>query len=129
MDPLYLTCHLLVDGDAIASDHTIQRVGPNAVALMSCSAELGLELQGVYLEAPSGPDILVAELWISGDQPASSEARRIPRDVPIALSPVRPLYDHLQRLQDLALQLLGKRLSVVDLGSAAAELSAPGALS
>src|ERR1700733_4422916 len=94
--------------------------GASLTVLPSCSAELGLELRSAYLAGEGREEVLVAESAVAGAGPAE-RGWRLLADAAGALvdDRCRLLYDHLQRLQDLALEG-GKAISFEGGGEGAA---------
>lgn len=92
------------------------------MVLTSCSAELGIELRSAYLGGEGRDEVLVAESAVVGAAPAELSSRSL-ADAAGALADERRrlLYDHLQRLQDLALAD-DRPLSFVGVAEAAAGL-------
>lgn len=78
--------------------------GASVLILTSCSAELGLELRSAYLAGERRDEVLVAESAVLAGRPAELGSRWL-ADASGAMAEQRRrlLYDHLQRLQDLAL--------------------------
>jgi hypothetical protein len=71
--------------------------------LTSCSAQLGLELRSAYLSGEGRGEILVAESAVLGVEPAELGSRLLDEAGGALIDERRRLlYDHLQRLQDLA---------------------------
>lgn len=80
-------------------------VGGDVLVLTSCSPELGLELRSAYVAGPDIDEIQVAEASAVRTERTHLDHRLI-EDAPGALiqEKRRLLYDHLNRLQDLALE-------------------------
>ena len=80
--------------------------GAQVLVLTSCSAELGIELRSAYLGGEGRDEVLVAESAVLGAGPAELCTRH-PEAAPNAHVNDRRhlLFDHLQRLQDLAAQV------------------------
>src|ERR1700733_1511591 len=106
-----------VNGETLHCD-----AGASLTVLTSCSAELGLELRSPYLAGEGREEVLVAESAVAGAGPAELGSRLL-ADASGALvdDRCRLLYDHLQRLQDLALEG-GKAISFEGVAEAAALL-------
>ncbi|HEY4779224.1 MAG TPA: hypothetical protein VIH47_06505, partial [Solirubrobacterales bacterium] len=106
-----------VNGETLHCD-----AGASLTVLTSCSAELGLELRSAYLAGEGREEVLVAESAVAGAGPAELGSRLL-ADASGALvdDRCRLLYDHLQRLQDLALEG-GKAISFEGVAEAAALL-------
>ena len=129
MDPVSLSCGLLVDGEQYASDHSVHRAGANVITVISCSSELALELQSTYVDGPRSSRVLVAESLTDGLQPAELEARWLEGIVePIGYAPAACLYDHLHRLRDLIADRRDGTAKVVGLEVADLELGRYGSL-
>ncbi len=107
----------LVDGETLHCD-----AGAAVLVLTSCSAELGLELRSAYLAGEGRDEVLVAESAIVGTGEAELDSRILAQPAE-ALVYVRRhlLYDHLQRLQDLA-QAGGWELAIEGIDEAASQL-------
>src|SRR4029077_182665 len=92
-------------GDRRVSGETLPcDAGASLTVLTSCSAELGLELRSVYLAGERREEILVAESAVLGAGPADLGPRLLAEaGGALVDNRRRLLYDHLQRLQDLAL--------------------------
>jgi len=104
-------------GETLHSD-----AGAAVLVLTSCSAELGLELRSAYLAGEGRDEVLVAESAVIGSGEAELASRCV--DQPEGALVYRRrhlLYDHLQRLQDLALTG-GWDLAFEGVGDAAAQL-------
>ena len=102
-DPLPI--RFLVDGRPLTGESLYLDAGANVLVLTSCSAKLGIELRSAYLAGEGRDELLVAESAVLGAGPAELCTRRL-ESAPEAHSNERRrlLYDHLQRLQDLAAQ-------------------------
>ncbi len=101
--------------------------GALVFVLTSCSAELGLELRSAYLGAERGDHVLVAESAAVLGGPGVHFVRYIEQPEEALLEERRCLlYDHLQRLQELALEI-GPELAFagVDRSSAMIDSAAP----
>jgi hypothetical protein len=87
-----------VSGETLALD-----AGDRILVLTSCSADLGLELQATYITGHREDDVLVGECWAIGAEESEPVSRYLPTSEESIADP-RPacLYDHLQRLIDLA---------------------------
>lgn len=92
-------------GDKEVSGETLHcDAGASIMVLTSCSAQLGLELRSVYLSGEGRGEILVAESAVLGAEPAELGSRLLDEAAGALVDERRRLlYDHLQRLQDLAL--------------------------
>lgn len=122
-DPFYLPCCLTIDGEEIASDHAVSDVGPYGLSITSASARADVELQSVYLAARGCPRVLVSEYAQVAAEPIELSSRWMDAaEGVLPYAPSRCLYDHLQRLQDLAEGHLGRAVGVADLGAAEAAL-------
>jgi hypothetical protein len=110
-------------GDCQVSGETLHcDAGASLTVLTSCSAELGLELRSAYLAGEGRDEVLVAESAVIGTEPAELGSRLLTEAAGALVDDRRRLlYDHLQRLQDLALD--GDRtLSFAGVAEAAARL-------
>jgi hypothetical protein len=110
-------------GDRRVSGETLHcDAGASLMVLTSCSAELGLELRSAYLAGEGRDEVLVAESAVVGAGPAELGSRLLTEAAAALVDDRRRLlYDHLQRLQDLALD--GDRaLSFEGVAEAAARL-------
>lgn len=126
MTERYLSPTLCDDATSIRSDHRAFRAGANVLTLISCSAELGCELQSTYTGDEHQDRTLVAEYAIIGERPASLEARWLEGAAGIlTYAPGRCLIDHLQRFCELAATESGRSVRVSDLDRAEQELVAP----
>lgn len=122
----YLSPTLRDDVASIRSDHRAFRAGANVLTLISCSAELGCELQTTYTGDERQDRTLVGEYAIVADRPASMQARWLEGTAGIlTYAPGRCLIDHLQRFCELAATESGRGVRVEDLERAEQELSAP----
>jgi len=103
-DPLPIRFSL--EGRPLAGETLYLDAGAQVLALTSCSSELGIELRSAYLGGEGCDELLVAESAVLGAGPAELSTRRLEGE-PEAHSNERRrlLYDHLQRLQDLAEQI------------------------
>ena len=112
----------LIDGRHVDGETLQCEAGAAVLVLTSCSAELGLELRSAYLAGEGRDEVLVAESAIVDAGEAELDARILAQPAE-ALVYVRRhlLYDHLQRLQDLA-QARGWELAVEGTDVAAAQL-------
>lgn len=78
--------------------------GAQVLVLTSCSAELGIELRSAYMGGEGREQLLVAESAVLGAGPAEFSTRYLEGAIDAqTYERRRLLYDHLQRLQDLAL--------------------------
>jgi hypothetical protein len=111
-----------LDGRPLAGETLHTDAGAQVLVLTSCSAELGIELRSAYLGAEGREELLVAESAVLGAGPAELTTRRVD-DAEGAQTHQRRrlLYDHLQRLQDLA-RAGGWALAFEGVDSAAAQL-------
>lgn len=93
-----------LDGRPLAGESLYLDAGANVLVLTSCSAELGIELRSAYLAGERRTEVLVAESAVAG--PAELSTRRLEDAGDAHVDQRRRLlYDHLQRLQDLAEQV------------------------
>ena len=123
MEALYLPCSLTVDGEEIPSDHSVVDVGPYGLSITSASARADVELQSIYLAARGCPQVLVSEYAQTAADPIVLSSRWMnAAEGVLPYAPARCLYDHLQRLQDLAEEHLGRAVGVCGLAEAEAEL-------
>lgn len=117
-----LPIHFQADGRRVRGETLHSDAGAAVFVLTSCSAELGLELRSVYLAAEGRDDVLVAESAVLGSGPAGLGSRLLSAAGGALVEQRRRLlYDHLQRLQDLALEG-GFTLLIEGVDAAAAEL-------
>ena len=101
-----LPIRFLADGRPIAGETLRLDAGAAVLVLTSCSAELGIELRSAYLAAEGRDELLVAESAVLGAGPAELSTRRLEAaGGACTYERRRLLYDHLQRLQDLAAQV------------------------
>jgi hypothetical protein len=123
----FLIADRQVDGETLHCD-----AGASVFVLTSCSADLGLELRSVYLAGEGRDEVLVAESAVIGAGPAELSSRSLAGAAGALVDERRRLlYDHLQRLQDLAL-VAHRPLSFAGVAAAAAQLdplSPPASLS
>ena len=97
-------------------------VGSDVLVFTSCSTSLDLELRSAYLAGDDSDEVLVAEAWSVGDRRTEMAPRKLGDAAGMLIyERRRALYDHLQRLQDLALQL-GEQLSFDDVEAAIQQL-------
>lgn len=106
----------------MSGETLVLEAGAEVLVLTSCSADLGIELRTAYLGGEGQDDLLVAESAVVGADPAELGSRWL-SDAREALNSQRRriLYDHLQRLQDLALEA-GHALSFDGVELAVAQL-------
>ena len=111
-----------VDSRPLTGETLYLDAGADVLVLTSCSAELGLELRSAYLAGEGRDELLVAESAVLGTGPAELSTRRLEAAGDAHVNERRRLlYDHLQRLQDLAARIdLG--LAVENVDAAAARL-------
>jgi hypothetical protein len=111
-----------LDGRLLAGETLHIDAGAQVLVLTSCSAELGIELRSAYLGAEGREELLVAESAVLGSGPAELSTRRLEAAGDSHTYERRLLlYDHLQRLQDLA-RAGGSALAFEGVDSAAAQL-------
>lgn len=117
-----LPLRFLIDGRPVDGETLHCDAGAAVLVLTSCSAELGLELRSAYLAGEGRDEVLVAESAIVGTGEAELDSRILAQPAE-ALVYVRRhlLYDHLQRLQDLA-QAGGWELAIEGIDEAASQL-------
>ena len=90
----------------VAGETLFLDAGANVLVLTSCSAELGIELRNAYLAGEGRDELLVAESAVVGAGPAELCTRHLEAAPDAHIDQRRRLlYDHLQRLQDLAAQV------------------------
>lgn len=95
-----------LDGRRLAGETLYLDAGANVLVLTSCSAELGIELRSAYLAGEGCDKLLVAESAVIGAGPAELSTRNLEDAGEVhTYRRRRLLYDHLQRLQDLAEQI------------------------
>lgn len=110
------------DADRVSGETLVADVGSDVLILTSCSAALDMELRSAYLGGDDTEEVLVAEAWAVGQRPTELASRRLDDTGRMLIyERRRALYDHLQRLQDLALQL-GDQLSFDGVDAAAEQL-------
>lgn len=103
MDERYLEITLRsADGRELRSDHRFFNVGGDIVTIISASAAARSELQSTYVQPPGGPRVLVAELALIGQDPATATTREITPGWDAAGRNAGYLVDHLHRLSELA---------------------------
>jgi hypothetical protein len=96
----------MLEGRPLAGETLYLDAGANVLVLTSCSAELGIELRSAYLAGERRTEVLVAESAVTGPGPAELSTRRLEDAGDTHVDQRRRLlYDHLQRLQDLAAQI------------------------
>jgi hypothetical protein len=112
-----------LDGRPLAGETLGLDAGAQILVLTSCSAELGIELRSAYLGGEGAGELLVAESGVLGAGPAELTTRRLESADADTHTYERRLllYDHLQRLQDLA-RGGGWALAFEGVDSAAAQL-------
>jgi hypothetical protein len=111
----------LVDDRPVAGETLHVDAGAQVLVLTSCSAELGIELRSAYLGGQGRDELLVAESAVLGAGPAEFFTRRIDDSGDVHTYERRSLlYDHLQRLQDIA-AAAGRSLAFEGVGDAAAQ--------
>jgi hypothetical protein len=120
-DPLPIRFSL--DGHPLAGETLHSDAGAQVLVLTSCSAELGIELRSAYLGGEGRGELLVAESAVLGAGPAELSTRRLEAADADAHTYERRrlLYDHLQRLQDVA-RAGGWALGFEGIDAAAAQL-------
>jgi hypothetical protein len=102
--PLPIT--FLLDGHSVGGETLQSSAGAQVFVLTSCSAELGIELRSAYLGAERSDRVLVAESTVVLGEPGKHFSRYIEQPEEALLEERRRLlYDHLQRLQELALEI------------------------
>jgi hypothetical protein len=111
-----------LDGRPLTGETLHVDAGANVLVLTSCSAELGIELRSAYLGGEGREELLVAESAVLGAGPAELTTRRLEAAGDAhTYERRRLLYDHLQRLQDLARDA-GRSLAFEGVDAAAAQL-------
>lgn len=111
-----------LDGRRLAGETLYLDAGANVLVLTSCSAELGIELRSAYLAGEGLDELLVAESAVVGAGPAELSTRRLEDAGDVHVDQRRRLlYDHLQRLQDLASEI-GLALAFDGVAAAASRL-------
>ncbi len=117
-----LPLRFLIDGRPVGGQTLHCDAGAAVLVLTSCSADLGLELRSAYLAGEGRDEVLVAESAIVGAGDAELDSRILAQPAEALVYLRRHLlYDHLQRLQDLA-QAAGWKLAVEGTDDAAAQL-------
>jgi hypothetical protein len=124
--PLEPAPQIRIDGNPTPSETLAAVVGTHAVVITTTLPELPAQLHSTYLAHPQ-VDTQVAELRLIPHAGRESFTRSVgAAALPVAFDPLRALYDHLQRLQDMLTGALGVGVSI-DLSDAAcaafAELS------
>ena len=95
-----------VDSRLLAGETLYLDAGADVLVLTSCSAEPGIELRSVYLAGEGRDELLVAESAVLGAGPGELSTRRLEAaGDACTYERRRLLYDHLQRLQDLAARI------------------------
>lgn len=117
----------LLDRRAVGGETLQSSAGAEVFVLTSCSAELGFELRSAYLGAERSDRILVAESAVLLGEPGNLFSRYIQQPEEALLDERRRLlYDHLQRLQELALEIgVELAFSRIDRASAMIDAAAP----
>lgn len=117
-----LPIRFALDGRPLGGETLHSDAGAQVLVLTSCSAELGIELRSAYLGGEGREELLVAESAVLGAGPAEFSTRRLEgaRDSH-TYERRRLLYDHLQRLQDIA-RAGGWALAFEGVDAAAAQL-------
>jgi hypothetical protein len=124
MSERYLTPTLTDAGQPVRADHRAFRSGANVLTLISCSSELGTELQSTYVGDERQSRVLVAEYVLAGGDQAQIAPRWLGHSAGIlTYAPSRCLLDHLHRFCELAEQSSGRRVGVEDLERAERELA------
>ena len=115
LDP---TPEVRVDGKPVASETLVSIIGAHAVAVSMTIASLPAQLHSTYLGDPA-VDTQIAEVRLAPHLGRESLTRSVSAlALPVTHEPLRPLYDHLQRLQDMLSGALGTDVSI-DLSEAA----------
>lgn len=111
-----------IDGKSVSGETLHVDAGAQVLVLTSCSADMGIELRSAYLRGEGREQLLVAESAVLGAGPAEFSTRQF-EGPPDAQDDERRclLYDHLQRLQDLA-DAGGWHLAYDGVDAAAAQL-------
>lgn len=108
--------------DQVSGETFVADVGGDVLVLTSCSDDIGLELRSAYLGGDDTEEVLVAEAWAVSSRATELGSRRLADAGRMLIyERRRTLYDHLQRLQDLALQR-GDQLSFDGVDAAADQL-------
>ena len=117
-----LPIRFALDGRPVGGETLHTDAGAEVLVLTSCSAELGLELRSAYLGGEGRDELLVAESAVLGAGPAELSTRRLGSTADShTYARRRLLYDHLQRLQDIA-RAGGWALAFEGIDAAAAQL-------
>jgi hypothetical protein len=115
LDP---TPEVRVDGKTVASETLVSIIGAHAVAVSTTIAALPAQLHSAYLGDPA-VDTQIAEVRLAPHVGRESLTRSVSAlALPVTHEPLRALYDHLQRLQDMLAGALGTEVSI-DLSEAA----------
>jgi hypothetical protein len=122
-----LPIRFLLGGRAVRGETLESSAGDQVFVLNSCSSDLGLELRSAYLGAERTDCVLVAESAVARGEPGRLFSRYIEQPEEVLLDERRRLlYDHLQRLQELALEIgLELAFAGVDRASAMIDVAAP----
>lgn len=117
----------LLDRRVVGGETLESSAGAQVFVLTSCSSELGLELRSAYLGAERSDRVLVAESAVVLGEPGELFSRYIEQPEEALLEQRRRLlYDHLQRLQELALEIgLELAFAGIDRAVVAIDPSAP----
>jgi hypothetical protein len=117
-----LPLYFLIGDHQVGGETLHCDAGAAVLVLTSCSAELGIELRSVYLAGEGCEEVLVAESAVVGPGAAELSTRALAGTASALVDERRRLlYDHLQRLQDLALDA-GRSLSFAGIAQSASRL-------
>lgn len=98
-----LPIRFALDGRPLGGETLHVDAGAQVLVLTSCSAELGIELRSAYVAGEGREEMLVAESAVLGAGSAELSTRLLESAADAhTYERRRLLYDHLQRLQDLA---------------------------
>jgi len=110
-----------LNGRPLAGETLCIEAGATVLVLTSCSAELGIELRSAYLGGEGCSEALVAESAVLASGPVELLTRRLATADAHTDQHRHLLYDHLQRLQDLA-ERAGHALAFEGLDASASHL-------
>jgi hypothetical protein len=98
LDP---TPEIRVDGEPVASETLVSIIGAHAVAVSTTISGVPAQLHSTYLGDPA-VDTQIAEVRLAPHVGRESLTRSVTAlALPVTHEPLRALYDHLQRLQDM----------------------------
>lgn len=104
MARIRLPITFVIKGDPIGGETLCTSAGARVLVLTSCWAQAGIELRSAFVGGERRDQILVAESAVLAGEAAELSSRLLElREVSVLDERRRLLYDHLQRLQELAL--------------------------